>query len=114
MRPLIAFLMIFFFCAGIGPSIYTEEIANANTQLDVPPYAKWGKMAMQKTKEKYPNADIIDYLHVGRKKGEQTSVETFQLLLKEEKEFGVKVDIEFENETERVIKISFKEIPAST
>ncbi|MGD6834518.1 YqzG/YhdC family protein [Sutcliffiella halmapala] len=105
--------MIFFICAGIGPSIYTEEIAYANTKLEVPPYAKWGKIAMQKTKEKYPNADIIDYLHVGRKKGEQTSVETFRLWLKEDqKEFGVKVDIEFANDTERVIKISINEIPA--
>jgi hypothetical protein len=70
-------------------------------------------MAMQKTKAKYPNADIIDYLHVGRKKGEQTSVETFHLWLKEDKkEFGVAVDIEFANETERVINISFKEITA--
>lgn len=115
MRALIAFLMIFSIYAGIGPSINTEEIAYANTKLEVPSYAKWGKMAMQKTKEKYPNADIIDYLHVGRKKGEQTSVETFQLWLKEDqKEFGVKVDIEFANETERVINISFKEIPSSS
>lgn len=111
MRVLVAFLMIFSIYAGISPSFNMKEMAYANTKLEVPPYANWGKMAMQKTKEKYPNADIIDYLHVGRKKGEQTSVETFRLWLKEDqKEFGVNVDIEFENETERVIKISFKEI----
>ena len=32
-----------------------------------PPYAKWGKLAVEKTKEKYPKAEIIDYLHIGRK-----------------------------------------------
>ncbi|MGM0834657.1 MAG: YqzG/YhdC family protein [Bacillota bacterium] len=113
MRLIVAFLVIFSIYAGINPSFSKEEMAYANTSLEVPPYAKWGKIAMQKTKEKYPNADIIDYLHVGRKKGEQTSVETFHLWLKEDqKEFGIKVDIEFTNETERVINISFKEIPA--
>ena len=25
-----------------------------------PPYAKWGKLAVEKTKEKYPKAEIID------------------------------------------------------
>ena len=32
-----------------------------------PPYAKWGKIAVLMTKEKYPQADIIDYLHIGRR-----------------------------------------------
>lgn len=32
-----------------------------------PPYAKWGKLAVEKTKEQYPKAEIIDYLHIGRK-----------------------------------------------
>nr|WP_251028972.1 DUF3889 domain-containing protein [Bacillus sp. ISL-18] len=52
-------------------------------QKPIPPYAKWGKITMQKTKEKYPQAKIIDYLHIGRDKGENTSVEKFKLWLKE-------------------------------
>ena len=35
--------------------------------MRVPPYAKWGKLAVEKTKEQYPKAEIIDYLHIGRK-----------------------------------------------
>ncbi|GAA0344061.1 DUF3889 domain-containing protein [Bacillus carboniphilus] len=79
-------------------------------QQQVPPYAKWGQIAMQKTKEKYPNAKIVDYLHIGRAKGNQTSIEKFKLWLKEgQKEFGVFVDIRFNNETEQLVDIRFRE-----
>lgn len=76
-----------------------------------PAYAKWGRLAMLKTKEKYPNAQIIDYLHIGRVKGENTSIEKFKLWLKEkDKEFGVLVDIEFETKSEKMTKITYKEV----
>ena len=79
-----------------------------------PPYAKWGKIAVQMTKEKYPQADIIDYLHIGRSpKTGNISVEKFKLWLRDKsgKEFGVFVDVEFETKTEKFINISFKETP---
>ncbi|MDF1507125.1 DUF3889 domain-containing protein [Robertmurraya sp. DFI.2.37] len=74
-------------------------------------YAKWGQLAVSKTKEKYPNAEIKDYKHIGRVQGTNTTVEKFKLWLKEnDKELGLLVNIEFDKETERVIEISFKEI----
>jgi hypothetical protein len=76
-----------------------------------PPYAKWGKIAMTKTKEKYPNANIKDYEHIGPIHGTNTTIERFKLWLKEkDREFGVIVHIEFEKETERVLDITFKEV----
>ncbi|NEU30166.1 DUF3889 domain-containing protein [bacterium LRH843] len=76
----------------------------------IPSYAKWGKLAMEKTKEKYPNAKIIDYLHIGSEKTTKTTIEKFKLWLKvNNKEFGVFVDIEFNTETEDVLSIHFKE-----
>lgn len=87
----------------------TESVINAENQI--PPYAKWGKMAMEKTKEKYPDTSIIDYLHVGRDVGSQTSTEKFKLWLKrKDKEFGVLVEIEFENTTEKFLRISFRQV----
>jgi hypothetical protein len=87
----------------------TERVINAENQI--PPYAKWGKMAMEKTKEKYPDTSIIDYLHVGRDEGFKTSTEKFKLWLKrKDNEFGVFVEIEFENTTEKFIRITFKEV----
>lgn len=75
-------------------------------------YEKWGKLAMQNTQEKYPNAVIKDYKHIGRVKGINTTMEKFKLWLKEgEKEFGVLVNIEFDKDTEKVIEISYKEVP---
>jgi hypothetical protein len=76
----------------------------------IPSYAKWGRLAMKKTHEKYPNAQIIDYLHIGKITGAQTSTERFKLWLKEgQKEFGVYINIEFDNKSENVVKITFKE-----
>jgi hypothetical protein len=75
-------------------------------------YAKWGKMAMQKTQEKYPTATIRDYKHIGRVQGTNTTIEKFKFWLKEkEREFGVLVQIEFDKETERVLRTTFREVP---
>ncbi|MGE7881622.1 DUF3889 domain-containing protein [Bacillus sp. NPDC094077] len=87
-------------------TIYTEpSIIHAQ-----PPYAKWGKLAIEKTKEQYPKAEIIDYLHIGRKpKTVKVTVEKFKLWLREDgKEYGVFVDVEFETKTEKFIKMSFQ------
>ncbi|MGV3467451.1 MAG: DUF3889 domain-containing protein, partial [Heyndrickxia sp.] len=71
---------------------------------------KWGQIAIQKTKEKYPQAKIIDYLHIGRDKGETISVEKFKLWLKQNnKENGVFVNIIFDNKTEQIIDVKFRE-----
>jgi hypothetical protein len=83
---------------------------NVIAQQEVPPYAKWGQIALKKTKEKYPQADIVDYLHIGKEKGTEHSTEKFKLWLKEDsKEFGVLVDIKFHNETEQIIDINYTE-----
>ncbi|GED71458.1 hypothetical protein BRE01_51600 [Brevibacillus reuszeri] len=76
-----------------------------------PPYAKWGRMAMQQTKQHYPQAQIVDYLHVGRiKKTPTTSEETFKLLLQEgNRKRALFVHIEFDNNTEKVVRITFDE-----
>ncbi|KFM99617.1 DUF3889 domain-containing protein [Bacillus clarus] len=75
-----------------------------------PPYAKWGKLAVEKTKEQYPKAQIIDYLHIGRKpKTIHVTVEKFKLWLREDgKEYGVFVDVEFDTKTEKFLKINFQ------
>lgn len=87
----------------------SDETASA--QVTTPEYAKWGRLAMQKVMEKYPYAEIIDYLHVGKEPGKDTSVEKFKLWLRAENnhEFGVFVDITFNNQTEEVVNIKFTE-----
>ena len=51
--------------------LFLTTCSNIYTGLSIvhaqPPYAKWGKLAVEKTKEQYPKAEIIDYLHIGRK-----------------------------------------------
>ncbi|WP_245747469.1 YqzG/YhdC family protein [Anaerobacillus alkalidiazotrophicus] len=78
---------------------------------EIPPYAKWGSIAIKETIKKYPNASVIDYLHIGREnKTNQISIEKFKLWLRENnREFGVFVDVEFDPQTNQFRSISFRE-----
>ncbi|WP_171051857.1 DUF3889 domain-containing protein [Alteribacter natronophilus] len=80
-------------------------------QQEEPDYAKWGKLAVEKVRERYPEAKVVDYLHVGREElGEGKASETFKLWLRgEEREFGVIVTITFEKATDDVIEIEYEE-----
>jgi hypothetical protein len=104
-------LVCFMILLGFSSSSLTQldHLAYAQ-QKPIPPYAKWSKVAIAKTKEKYPNAEVVDYLYVGRKNGNRTTTEKFKLWLKEnQKEFGVYVDIEFIKETEQVVNVTYIE-----
>ncbi|MGB2993786.1 MAG: DUF3889 domain-containing protein [Paenisporosarcina sp.] len=91
-------------------STLTHIPAIAHTQQEIPAYAKWGKLAIKETQSKYPNADIIDYLHEGKESKANTTIEKFKLWLKDgDKEFGVFVRIEYNTETEKVITIDLEE-----
>lgn len=80
-----------------------------HAQQEIPSYAKWGSFAVRKTKERYPDAAIVDYLHIGKEYGTKISTEKFKLWLKQDgKEFGVYVDIQFKTETEKLIDIKFR------
>ncbi|MEH7503950.1 DUF3889 domain-containing protein [Neobacillus drentensis] len=108
-RLLISLFLTLLFISGSVIPLTANNTVNAQ-QKPIPPYAKWGTFALQKTHEKYPHAKIIDYLHIGRIIGRQTSTEKFKLWLKDDsKEFGVYINIEFDNQTERVIKVTFEE-----
>lgn len=106
-KLLICFVVLFGFTISSLPQL--NHTANAQ-QKPTPSYAKWSKVAIAKTKEKYPNAEVVDYLYVGRKNGNTTTTEKFKLWLKENgNEFGVYVDIEFVKETEQVVNVTYTE-----
>lgn len=103
-------LRLFFSLFLIANCINFNTNIDTKAEQEVPPYAKWGQIAMKNTKEKYPQAKIIDYLHIGREKGTEYSIEKFKLWLKKDgKEFGVFVDIKFDNKTEQIIDIKYRE-----
>lgn len=84
--------------------------ATVHAQQEVPSYAKWGQLAIKETKSKYPNAKIIDYLHVGRETKGDVIIENFKLWLKEgDKEFGVYVKIHYAIQTEKIVSIDVQE-----
>ncbi|WP_445683137.1 DUF3889 domain-containing protein [Solibacillus sp. FSL H8-0538] len=93
------------------PMIYVNLVNASTIQVKPnPSYAKWGILAIEKAAKKYPNAQVTDYLHIGRKVGNQSTTEKFKLILKEgKKEFGLFVTIEFDSKTEEVIQLNFEE-----
>lgn len=98
------------FSLVLGMSVSTPILPAASAERPVPSYAKWGRMAMQQTKQRYKNAQIIDYLHIGRVDNPASSTEKFKLWLREgSREFGVFIDIEFDRKTEAVKNITFRE-----
>ncbi len=97
------------FSVHANPAMTTEYKAYAKPEE--PPYAKWGRLAMQETKTKYPRANIVDYLHVGAvTESSSITMEKFKLWLRQDqREWGVFVNIRYETATDRVISISFQE-----
>lgn len=84
---------------------------NIEDPIFEPPYAKWGRLAIQETHKKYPTAEIVDYLHIGHQSISATaSQETFKLWLKQGgREFGVYIKIRFDTRTEAVQSVTFEE-----
>ncbi|MDW0115937.1 DUF3889 domain-containing protein [Sporosarcina thermotolerans] len=75
-----------------------------------PAYAKWGQLAMKEVKAKYPNAEIIDYLHEGTESVGDSTIEKFKLWLKEgNREFGVFVRITYTTKTGELKGIDYRE-----
>jgi len=94
----------------IASSVLTYIPTAAHTQLETPAYAKWGQLAMKETKAKYPNADIIDYLHEGSETKGDSTIEKFKLWLKDgDREFGVFIRIEYTTNSEKVLNVEFEE-----
>ena len=82
------------------------EINTVHAEKANPSHAKWGKIAMKKTAEKYPSAKIYDYLHVKREQRGNYSIETFKLWLDENNnKFEVIVTIHFDTKSEKISKI---------
>ena len=87
-----------------------QQMPDANAEQQTPAYAKWGKLAIEKTQSSYPNSKIIDYLHEGSHTQGNSTTEKFKLWLKEgDREFGVFVRIEFTTESEEIIRVESEE-----
>ena len=102
-----------FIALGILITVYSAPTfipTSTHAQPEFPSYAKWGELAIKETQSKYPNANIIDYLHEGSESKEDSTIEKFKLWLKDgDNEFGVLVRIEYTTETKNVVSIKFEE-----
>ena len=103
----------FLIALGLLMSVYTSAAQSATIiliQQEIPAYAKWGVLAVKETKQKYPDANVIDYLHIGSENQGDTTIEKFKLWLKNDHhEFGVYVTITYTTETGELLNIDFEE-----
>lgn len=99
MKTKIVLFLMAFLILSVAPTVQAQ-----------PDYAKWGRMAMQATSAKYPNAMITDYKHLGRKELNATTLEeSFKLQLREAHEtYYVIVRITFNKTNEKVKNITFE------
>ncbi|MGN7388648.1 DUF3889 domain-containing protein [Sporosarcina sp. SAFN-015] len=105
------FLIALVFLMSVNTSAtFAPGIILVQQEVEVPAYAKWGLLAVKESKQKYPNANVIDYLHIGSETQGNTTIEKFKLWLKDDQhEFGVFVTITFITKTGQLKKIDFKE-----
>lgn len=105
MKKLMISLVVFMLLTEYIP--IRPMTGEAYAERPEPAYAKWGRLAMETAKKKYPRAKILDYLHIGREKRQETEIEKFKLWIEDGgKEFGLYIDIEFDPKTDRVIRIN--------
>lgn len=108
-------MMNFIIALGLSISVYASAphlvtLTPVQQHQQEPAYAKWGILAVNETKQKYPEATIIDYLHIGSETKDDTTIEKFKLWLKDDHhEFGVFVHITFTTKTGQLVKIDFQE-----
>ncbi|MFC5733266.1 DUF3889 domain-containing protein [Cytobacillus gottheilii] len=69
-------------------------------------YAQWGRLAMQTAKQKFPDAQIVDYRYEGRTDEGETAIEQFKLWAKKgQEEFGIVIKIRVDQNTNKLQNI---------
>ncbi|MBS4196329.1 DUF3889 domain-containing protein [Lederbergia citri] len=93
----------------IGAVTHNHQVFAQQQELS---YEKWGRVAIEKLKERYPNEEISDYLFAGSKKiSEKEVVDTFLfVVIKNGKEVEVRVKISYNPKTNQVISSNIQEI----
>ncbi|MFD1204311.1 MULTISPECIES: DUF3889 domain-containing protein [Sporosarcina] len=103
-------LFIAFAITATAHSVHSILLPNVSAQQQIPSYAKWSQIAIKETALKYPNANVIDYLHIGKVVHDGMTIEKFKLWLKEgNREFGMIVNVKYLTETEQLVDIEFQE-----
>ncbi|WP_336772203.1 YqzG/YhdC family protein [Paenibacillus sp. MMO-58] len=100
-RLLIYMVIVALFAIAVPSAAYAE-----------PSYAKYGKIAMEETANKYPDADIIDYKYEGHfTASDSRTEERFKLWLRGSgAEFGVRVHIFVAADTGQVRDVRIEEL----
>ncbi|MDM5340793.1 DUF3889 domain-containing protein [Fictibacillus enclensis] len=87
----------------------TPQNMNTSMRQD---YAKWGKIALERTKEKYPNSTISDYQYDTRRvNADGTVIDFFDFIITEHKvEKDIKVKVLHNASDGKLISVAFEEI----
>ncbi len=95
---------------------YEDQNRNNRVNISTEPmrqdYAKWGKIALERTKEKYPNSAISDYQYDTRRvNADGTVIDFFDFIVTENNvEKDIKVKILHNPDNGKLISVGFEEI----
>jgi FKBP-type peptidyl-prolyl cis-trans isomerase (trigger factor) len=75
-------------------------------------YEKWSRIALSAVKEKYPEAQLVDYKYVKREAvNEEESKDVFHVKLKQKDEqFVANVDVVFNPKTGKLITVNIEKV----
>lgn len=77
--------------------------AHTNEPAEV--YGPWGMVGMERAKRRYPNAEIVDYQHIGRQ-----AAETFRYELQQNgRQWTVHAVVTFDPQTNQVVSVELLE-----
>ncbi|WP_196305221.1 DUF3889 domain-containing protein [Metabacillus sediminilitoris] len=75
-------------------------------------YEKWSKIAISSVKEKYPDAELVDYRYVKREVvNEEESKDIFHVKVKQKNQvFIANVDVVFNPKTAKLITVNIEKV----
>jgi hypothetical protein len=103
---------VVFTCTFIwGGATQHEASAVATYAKSVSSRDKWGKIALEAVKERYPNVAIVDSEYVGRFKISGTVAEdVFKMwFVQGSREHGLFVRVSFDKPHDRLLRVQFQE-----
>lgn len=86
----------------IAPNFISADNMNTNNIVQTD-YAKWGRLAVETAKQRFPDAQIVDYRYDGRTFKKDLAIEQFKLWAKQgDDEFGIMIKFELDKKTEKL------------
>ncbi|MFC0524385.1 DUF3889 domain-containing protein [Pontibacillus salicampi] len=106
----ISFSLLCVLFVGWTPIVPLMDSSTVHAEQTNPSYVKWARIAVDETKEKYPNARMKDFLHLGKETQGDNTIEKFKLSMQEgDKSFILYVNVAYNTKGNTLNEVTFEE-----